>query len=488
MRSCVLSVALLLAVAAPAMAEPPLTRAGALLVLSASPAELRAGLLAYADSAAAAGDPIGAGEALEYAGVSFQREGGIDSAITCHRRALELDPTEPRLFALVDQLLLRRAPEDLAEVLDRLGTARANAEQAFPAPIMGRMAWAWFQLGKTDTARALFAAVAPQLAALPEWRYRLARVALESGDYRRASDLLLPEAVRTRGTDDDVVGMLESVGSATGMTRQLQQEVQRQVEDRDAPGLELARQLGGRLVTLDASDGFSLGGMLVPAPHPSRRSPPLLAVVLLSPADTLAAADSLVSALQRHGMTSLLLYPRGSGASVGPFCPSPEAWFDRESSLQARVARDLGDAARWVRSVSPVDSTRYVVVGVGPGAGMAVEAATLDPRVRALLLVSPAPALVDWGTVRARLANLRLPVFFQIGGDDFDASYRITDALYQAGDREASRVVESRTSGSGLAQFRGDPQLARRFLAWLDAALRAPTGASRPATRPGPRR
>jgi hypothetical protein len=115
---------------------------------------------------------------------------------------------------------------------------------------------------------------------------------------------------------------------------------------------------------------------------------------------------------------------------------------------------------------------------------MAVEAATLDPGARALLLVSPAPALVDWGTTRARLAAMRRPVFFQVAADDFDASYRITDALYQAGDREASRVVESRTSGSGLAQFRDDPQLAARFLDWLDATF----SGSRPATRPGARR
>lgn len=487
MRSFVLSVALLLLLAVPALGEPPHTRAGALLVLSDSPAALRAALVAYADSAAAAGDAIGAAEALDFAAQSFQREGAVDSAILCHRRALELDATEPRVLALADQLLLRRAPEDLAESLRRLEDARALSEHAAPAAILGRLAWARFQQGDIDSAGALFARVAPQLASQPEWRFRMARVALERRDHRRASDLLLPEAVRTRGTDDDVVGMLEKVGEATGMTRQLQQEVRRRIEDGDLPALETARALGGKLVAFDASDGFPLGGMLVPAGRPARRAP-LLAVVLLAPADPPGTADSLVAALRRHRMTTLLLYPRGSGASVGPYCPSPEAWFDREAALQARVARDVVEAARWVRTVTPVDTTRYVVAGVAASATMAVEAATLDPRARALLLVSPAPALVDWGTTRARLAALRPPVFFQVAADDFDASYRITDALYQAGDREASRVVESRTSGSGLAQFRDDPQLAKRFLAWLDETLRRPPAGPRPATRPGSRR
>jgi tetratricopeptide (TPR) repeat protein len=482
MRLCLLA-ALLLALAAPVAAEPPHTRAGALLVLCPSPADLRAGLLAYADSAAAAGDPIGAAEALDYAGQSFQREGAIDSAVLCHRRALALSATEPRLFALTDQLLLRRGPGDLAEALDRLEEARARSEFAAPPSILGRMAWARFQQGAADSARALFAAAGPRLESQPEWRFRLARVALERGEHRRVSDLLLPEAVRTRGTDNDVVDMLDRVGEATGMTRQLQGEVRRRIEDTDRPVLAMARELGGQLLTLDASDGFALGGMLVPAPRPNRRRPPLLAVVLLSPGDTLAVGDSLVAALRHHGMTTLVLYPRGSGASVAPFCPSPGSWFDREAALQARVARDVGDAARRVRALTPVDTTRYVVAGVAASATMAVEAATLDPRVRALLLVSPTPALVDWGTMRARLAALRLPVFFQVAGDDLDASFRITDALYQAGNREASRVVESRTAGSGLAQFRDDPELARRFLAWLDATLKA-QARGRPATRP----
>jgi hypothetical protein len=108
--------------------------------------------------------------------------------------------------------------------------------------------------------------------------------------------------------------------------------------------------------------------------------------------------------------------------------------------------------------------------------------------VKALLLVCPAPAPVDHGLTRARLAHLGLPVFFQIAPDDYDATYAITDVLYQAGDRAASRVVESMTGGAGLIQFRYDPAIAARFLAWLDATLQpvAPPPAQAPAPHPTP--
>jgi tetratricopeptide (TPR) repeat protein len=489
MRPVTLLPLLLIVCALPALAEPPATRARDLLTLADSPASLRAQLLAYADSAAA-GDHVDAGEALGYAGTSFQREGRLDSAIVCHRRAFDLLGSEESLLALADQLLLRRGAGDAAEAIRLLQAALANSERAAPPALVGRIAWARFLQGKADTAAALFATVERQLRSRHEWRFRMARVALARKDYRQTVDLLIPLAIRSRGTDDEVIEMLEQAGKELGVVPRIQAEVIRRSEDRARPETALAATLGGQLVSFTASDGFPLGCLLAPAAKPARArtarwAPALLAVVLLAPGDTLACGDSLALALRRHGITTLLLPPRGHGASVGPSCPSPDAWFDREAALQARVARDVGDVVRGVRRFTPVDSLRYLVVGVGASATMAVEAATLDPRVGALLLVSPAPAPVDRGVTRARLARLDLPVFFQISPDDYDATYAITDALYQAGNRSASRVAEARMAGQGLAQFRRDPALAARFLAWLDATLR-PAAPARGATAPRP--
>jgi tetratricopeptide (TPR) repeat protein len=493
---------LLLVCALPALAVPPVSPARALLTLAATPASLRSQLLTYAESTAT-GDHVGAGEALSYAGTSFQREGRVDSAIVCHRRAFELLGSEESLLALVDQLLLRRGAGDAAEAIKLLTAARAASERATPPALVSRIAWAHFLQGKADTAAKLFASVEDQLLPHNEWRFRMARVAFTLKDYRRTVNLLLPVAIRARGTDDEVIEMLEQAGKETGVGPRIQALVLRGTSDHDQSELALASTMGGRLIAFTASDGFPLGGLLVPATPPlsvrasrrgtaakapARRAPALLAVLLLAPGDTLASGDSLALALRRHGITTLMLYPRGHGASVDASCPSPEAWFDREAALQARIARDVRDAVRGVRRTTTVDSTRYLVVGVGASATMAVEAATLDPRVKALLLVCPAPAPVDRGLTRARLAQLGLPVFFQIAPDDFDATYAITDVLYQAGDRSASRVVQSRTGGRGLVQFRYDPALAARFLAWLDATLRpeAPPPAKAPAPRPTP--
>ena len=488
MNRLVLLIALVLVCAAPAparaQAPEPLQ---ALLLQADSPEQLRAGLIAFADSAAQAGDRLAAGAAYFYAGLSFQHAGMIDTAIACHRHAADWLGGDEQLFTLTDQLMLRRRPGDVDEAVSRLLPAAQDLEVHAPAAVLGRLAWARFLQNRVDSADVVFARVARQLATGREWRYRIARVALARKDYRRGVDLLIPLAVASRGSDDVVVGMLEDAGKALGMTTRFRDEVGRTIAQNDRVETALADSLHGRLIGLTAGDGFPLGGLYVPpAPGARARRTPLLAVVLMEPGDTLALGDSLATALRRHGLATLLLPVRGSGASVAASCPTPESWLDREQALQTRVARDVNDAVRSLRRSVPVDTTRYVVVGVGATAAMAAEAAYLDRHVKALMLVSPAPSSVERGPTRARLAAARIPVFFQSGGDDYVVNAALVDALYQAGNRPASRVVEASDSGRGLALFRANPTLAKRFLTWLDGAL-APATAPRPTPR-APRR
>jgi hypothetical protein len=509
MRRVIPLTLLALACALPARAGRPSDPAWNLLSEPDTPAALRAALFACADSAAAR-HPYLASAALFQAGLSFQRAGSADSAIVCLRRAATLFGEEPHVFALVDQLLLRNGPGDAAEARQRLVPDPEGPEFNTPGGRAGRVAWALFLEGKTDSAAQAFEPLGRVLLAQPEWRYRMARVAQVREDYRRVVELLVPNAVRSRATDEEVLGMLEEAGKALGVLPRVQRDVTRRIEARDAAEAWLAGALGGKPVRMTASDRFQLGGCFLP-PQGATDSEPArapgsrpgagsarpgdgrLAIVLLAPGDSLGSADSLTAALRRHGLTSLLLYPRGSGTSVGAACPTPEAWLDREEALQTRVAKDVLDAVKAAHRLAPLDSTRYVVVGVGASAPIAVQAATLDPRARALVLVSPAPAEVDLGGMRARLARVHLPVFFQVAAEDADETRAAADLLYPACDRSASRVVQSATPGMGASQFRSDPALAARLLTWLDETV-PPAGEPRsgrrgpPPTRPAPHR
>ena len=129
------------------------------------------------------------------------------------------------------------------------------------------------------------------------------------------------------------------------------------------------------------------------------------------------------------------------------------------------------------------DTSRYLVVGVGPSAPIAVEAATLDKRAAVLMLVSPGPAPVERGVMRARLAAMRRPVYFQTGPEDYPV-WGVIDSLYRACDMSASRVADSDKPGTRATLFRRDPKIFARFKLWLaDAWPKAAARATPPSRR-----
>lgn len=462
--------------AAPARAAFPPTPAEVILSRAVSPADLRARLDSLA-SATATADPIVAGEARYYQGMSFARGGQLDSAIVAYRSAVSLRHDREELLELADVRLLRQAPGDAAAVLLELAPALAEAsgENSFSqVQVQRRLAWAHFLAGHADTAAALFSGTEDMPGLRLEWRYRMALPALETGAARKAFEWLFPVAVASRKQDPDVMRQLERAARAIGGAQNPGAAVDAELRRLDMNEQRLFESWGGRRVLFAGTDGFPLLGFVVPARESSRPARAVGAVVLMAPTDTLAAYDSLAITLREHGIATILVPARGSNWAVAPGCPLPEAWEGREEQLQHQSARDVRRALGQLAAATPIDTTRYLVVGVSSTSVSAVEAARLDRRVRALLIVSPFASPVDRGPMCADLAATRVPAFFQIALEEFDTSSGVADLLYQAGNRSASRVVEGTTAGTGAAQYRADATLLQRFLGWLEGALKAP--------------
>ena len=486
MKSVVLSIALLLALAPALPASVTSPRVTALLGAAPSPPVLRAMLMAYADSARAT-DRNGAGEALYLAGTSFDRGSRRDSAIVLYRMASDLRGGNQEGGALIDALLARRAEGDIPDALARAKTLEAARsgdpqEQAF---MRGRFAWALFLADQVDSASAIFTAIQPQLEAFPEWRYRMAKVASQIGDDRRTFTLLLPNVVLSRGTDREVMDMLAKIESTGHREQAFRNEILGQRNRHEIREMAMLKLWHGNRGSIVASDGFRLGGVVLPplGPHASRH--PRAAIVITAPEDSLPLYDSLAVRLARAGLAVMLLDPRGSGWSVGPECPEHDAWYGGEQGMQTLVARDLRSALRALAQATGADTSRYLVIGVGSTAPIAVEGAELDHRVRAVALVSPAPAPVDRCTMAARLGRLQLPVFLVSAPEDELWIPPLVDALYQAGNRAASLATESSMDGRRATQFRNDAEVSSRLEKWLNSAL--PPRRSPPATPRGSR-
>lgn len=482
-----------LAVTAPALGQPsadvlpfgsPLlarpSGSDALLFTSATAAAIRDRLLAHADTIAAR-DPDEAARGFGYRALSFAREGEPDSAVASYQRAVELDPRPRRRMELAEALLARLEKGDAERARDVLRPIQPITPELPPmsaAPVQGMFAWAHYLAGSADSAALLLAPVESWLSIHQEWRYRIACVAFERADYQRALLLLTPLAVASRMHDTDVMDLMKRSAEALNADTHLQAQLLRDIAQRDAIEDELIAELGGRRVKFPGGDGFPLGGVLLAPRAPAR---PRAAIVLVAPGDTLAAYDTLAVGLRRMGHAVMLVEPRGSGRSVSTRCPLPGSWRGREAEMQARAAADVREALRALGREAKADTGRYLLVGVGATAAVAVEAARLDRRAAPLMLVSPDPSPVDCGPTRATLAALRPPVYFQTAPGDF-TTWAVIDSLYRACDQRTSRVAEAEGLGHYATLFRRDPKILERFRQWLADAWPRATAPS--ATRP----
>ena len=427
--------------------------------------ELRPRLLAFADSVARSDSAL-ASQAVAWAGQSFARDGEPDSAIACYERAIVIDPSEERRVDLASALMLRLAAGDAARARDVLRPVQPGSPERpnnFQAPLQGLFAWSHYLAGRADSAARLFTPNEAWLSQHQEWRYRMGCVAFERKDWARVIMLLTPLAVASRTFDRDVMEMLNESAKNLDAGPKLRPMLIQEIHKRDRIEQELLSGLGARRVGFRGTDGFPLGGTVL---APGRATRPRGAIVLVAPRDTLALYDSLAVGLRRMGLAVMLLDPRGSGLSVAPICPLPDSWRGREVQMQAAVAGDVAVAAAALAREAGSDSTQYLVVGVGETGPIAVQAAARGRGVRALMLVSPAASAADRGPMRAAIATLKPPIYFQTSGEDL-ASKDLINTLYEATNPRASRVADSGSFGTRATIFRHDPKIFARFKLWL---------------------
>jgi len=406
------------------------------------------------------------------AGQSFERDGKPDSAISCYQEAVARHAGPGERTALVDALLLRRGPGDATRALDLI-PPRPRQENVLSedevAEREGRRAWALYLASQGDSALHLMRSyqhwlLQPSSPFEREWRYRLAVLEQDHGDLQRAASILALLAVESRFKDKDILADLEDASTKLGIKTRVEASMIQQRRDSDGAENAVLASMGARRVSFSGADGFPLSGIVFAPPRASRSR----AVVVLSPPNAIVEDfDSLATGLGRAGYAMILLDVRGSGFSVEASVPLHETWRGRETRLQSAVARDVAPALRALAAAARVDTTRFLLIGVGPTTPIAVEAASLDPRVRCMVLVSPEAAPTDCGIMRARIARLGRPTFFQIPAREA-GTLPLVEALYESADPRTSRISDSELSGRGAQSFRYDASALPRLIRWLN--------------------
>ncbi|KAI0191441.1 Alpha/Beta hydrolase protein [Xylaria flabelliformis] len=124
-------------------------------------------------------------------------------------------------------------------------------------------------------------------------------------------------------------------------------------------------------------DGIELLGRVYPAPG---QGPGLVMCPGFNAVLTMLNLPECATALQAHGITTLLYNPRNTGSSGGKL---------RNDIDPTQAVGDISDAVTHLSTLSSVNPKQVGVFGISFGATVSVTAATVDFRVRFTIAVAP---------------------------------------------------------------------------------------------------
>lgn len=411
-------------------------------------------------------DAATAGAAWHALGQSYEYDGAADSALACYRRAIEHRGAYPELAGAVDLLFRRAAEGDAAEAVQHADRAAGVELPAGVGPqhVRARQAWARHLAGRSDEAHTMFSRIERALLRDPLWLLRLGQFANDRGEPLRAFGYLHSVALRSRGQAADALEQITRVADKLGSANEYGRQLEHELAVRDQRHAAWLEALGARRIQFAGGEQAPIGATLF-APEGVRGRPPAV-VALISPEDSLLSWDSLAVRLRDAGFAVILMDARGSGFSVSRATPLPASWSGRRAALTARTAADFRHGLRALALATPADTTRYTVAASGSMAYAALLAAEADPRVAAVVLISPDPLPVERGLARGVAARAGVPVYLTQTRIDL-MNGRWIEPLHEAAPAGSSRLVDLPINGTGPAALGSEADAVRRLAEWI---------------------
>jgi dienelactone hydrolase len=209
----------------------------------------------------------------------------------------------------------------------------------------------------------------------------------------------------------------------------------------------------GRPVSLTASDGTSLAGMIYEAA--ARPAPGVVLVHMLGRSKE--EWSETAERLQDAGLTALAIDLRGHGQSGG-----------YGSELPAMVG-DVRSALRWLAGRPGVRPSAMAIAGASLGANLAALVAADDPSLVALALISPS---LDYRGLRLDASLLKKlagrPMWLAASTED---PYALRTIKELAADGVGREQLLSSVRGHGSTLLAADQDLAQALVDWLKARL-----------------
>lgn len=219
-------------------------------------------------------------------------------------------------------------------------------------------------------------------------------------------------------------------------------------------------------VTFTTDDGVTIGATLHPGATP--RAPAVVLVHQLG--STRAEWDPLVAQLsQRPALTLLAIDMRGHGESTHAANGRTLDFNQFGADDWRATAKDVRAAVDWLTHAAPVHPAKIAACGASIGSSAVIAAAADDPRIVAVVALSPGRAYHGFDAVTPATHLGDRPLFAIAAHDETD-SIDMAGTLARLVPRGVSRDVDG--NAHGVAMFTTDPQVLARVDDFLRTALR----------------
>jgi dienelactone hydrolase len=219
-------------------------------------------------------------------------------------------------------------------------------------------------------------------------------------------------------------------------------------------------------VRFPTDDGVTIVGTMHAAPKTGET-----AVVLVHQLSSNRAewAPVIAELVKPPGVTVLAIDMRGHGESTEGRGRRALSWQDFDNDDWAKVVADVAGAVSFLETQGSLAPGRIVVVGSSIGGSAAILAAAANPRIAAVVAVSPGRAYkgIDALTPLADLANR--PLLAIAAQDD---AHSLETAQLMARIAGAGELEVYRGGAHGVAMLRDAPQMAARIAAFVRAGDR----------------
>ena len=246
-----------------------------------------------------------------------------------------------------------------------------------------------------------------------------------------------------------------------------------------SPAEQSARAL--RLMT---DDNVSISAVFYAAKTQDEFAPAVL--LLHSLGQSRDEWPGLPAMLQRNGISCLVIDLRGHGQSTrrltdkGPELVNYQTFTERD---YADMLLDVNAAVNWLTEQTDIDKHRMAIIGSGFGASLALQYASFNADIRALLLFSPGNyqgISIDKAVEKIGPIALRLYVS-RYDNSSYNTAKRLLATRKEMGYSADTKSLVVCSGGlQGGEMLRGVDQLPQLMLEWLQQVL---LGVSPPVTK-----